>query len=260
MMKTTRITGLAVAALLASGAYAQDITSADGEWRATLDSNGTGQITNLFNLGGSTDNLFETLWYEASDFTGGLTQRVENIYTNTSSVIGADSASFALMRVDGLIRLDVNVNMISGANGGARFDLTWTNMGPTSLFKPFAYADLDVAASAGGDSALYDASIQSIVQSDDGVDIFFGGTQDYKSWEIDTFADLRTALDGGRSQLLGAGGGSEMDFTAALSGAEALLFDEDSLTFTFQIGGRVPAPGALALLGFAGLAGTRRRR
>ncbi len=252
--------GLLAAALLANGAQAQDIVSTDGEWRATLDSNQTGQITNLFDNGGTRDNLFEALWYEASNFTGGVSARVESMYSTISSNIGANSASFSLMRSDQLVRLDVNVNMISGPNGGALFDLTWTNMGNRGPFKPFAYADLDVNGSAGGDDASFDVGSMSIIQTDAPVTIYFGGTQNYKSWEIQTFAGLRNDLDGGRMQLTNSGGGNNADWTAALSGALVILDNEDSMTFTFLLGGLAPAPGAIALLGLAGLARTRRRR
>jgi MYXO-CTERM domain-containing protein len=257
--------GLALATVATPAAVAQDISSADGLWRATLDpfapGTGTGQITNLYTPASSTtDNLFETLWYEASDYTGGVSARVESIYTNISSNIGADSASFALMRNDGLMQLDVNVSMIDGAAGGARFSLTWTNMGsaPESV-KGFAYADLDIDGSAGGDNASWDAAKQSILQSQVG-SIYFGGLESYAAWEITTFSSLRTALDGGVTELASAGGGTNADFTGAISGNAMVLGSGESMTFRFQLGGPVPAPGALALLGLAGLTGTRRRR
>ncbi len=255
------VVGFAVACLLTTGALAQDIVSVDGEWRATLDTNGTGQITNLFNQGGNLDNLFETLWYEASNFTGGVSARVENMYSRVSQNIGANSASFSMLRNDGRMDLDILVNMISGPNGGARFSLTWTFNGQgTEGLKGFTYADLDVNASAGGDTAMFDVASQSIVQSDAPVTIYFGGTQNYKSWEIQTFAGLRNALDGGRGQLTNSGGGGSADWTAALSSELVTLDAGDSLTLTFQIGSLVPAPAALALLGMTGPVGFRRRR
>ncbi len=254
------VVGFGVACLLSTGALAQDIVSTDGEWRASLDTNGTGQLINLFDNGGTRDNLFETLWYEASDFTGGFSRRIETFYNRTSSNIGANSASFSLMRSDGTVRLDVDIDMISGTNGGALFSLTWTNMGPRGAFKPFAYLDLDVNASAGGDDAMFDVASMAIIQTDDPVTIYFGSTQNYKSWEIQTFSGLRQALDGGRSQLTNSGRVINGDATSALSGALVILDNEDSMSFTFLIGGLAPAPGAIALLGLAGLARTRRRR
>ena len=67
-------------------------------------------------------------------------------------------------------------------------------------------------------------------------------------------------LDAGITQLANAGGGIDSDFTSGLSSEELDLAPGSSLSMTFQIGGLAPAPGALALLGLAGLAGGRRRR
>jgi MYXO-CTERM domain-containing protein len=251
--------GLLGLALTAPAALAQDISSPDALWRATLDTNGTGQITNLYTPSSSTtDNLFETLWYEATD--GGLSTRIEGNYTNTGSVVGANSASFSLVRNDGVFGLDVAVNMANGAGGGAQFALTWTNLSSsTRVHKAFAYADLDIAGSAGGDDSAWTGS--AIYQSEAGSGIYFGNLQAYKSWEITTFASLRTALDGGIAQLANAGGGVSADFTGAISGFETTLAPGDSYTFRFSLNSDgTPAPGALALMGIAGLVGTRRRR
>ena len=83
------VLSLAVVALLVPAASAQ-ITSPDGMWAGTIDGNNTGQLTGVAFLGN--DDLFETLFYEASD-PGGVTQRVEANYGPISQIIGANSPS-----------------------------------------------------------------------------------------------------------------------------------------------------------------------
>ncbi len=247
----------------------QDITSPDGMWRATLDSGAPsgpiGQIVTLFGpWAPDVDNLFETLWYEASSANNQFTWRVEDNYDSIFQNVGPHSAQFSAIRNDEQIRLDVEVTMLNGSSGGAQFDLQYTNIGDREgSFKPFAYADLDVAGTFGNDFAEFLDGPGAVEQRDldAGKTLWFGGMGPYKSWEIDLFPVLRGALDAGRSQLISSGGGGPDDFTAALAGEKVLLGPGDSVRISFGLGGvGIPAPGALALLGLAGLVGTRRRR
>lgn len=246
--------------LLAPAAFAQ-IVSPDGVWFATIDPNNTGQITALDRAG--TGELFETLFYEASDANGGLTWRVENNYQPVSQNIGPNSASFVSMRSDGNIRLDTVVTMLSGASGGASITTTYTNVsadGRVKRLKPFIYADLDVNGTFGGDFAQYLGASNAIEQSDSGDVMWMGGAQVYKSWEIQVFAGLRTSLDNGTDQLTNSGGGGPDDFTGALAGAAVVLEPGQSVSLHVGIGGAgIPEPATLTLLGLGTLALIRRR-
>ena len=256
----------AVMALIVPAAVAQDITSPNGDWRATIDPNFTGQITNLFGpWAPATDNLFESLWYEASTTSDQRTIRVEQNYTAISQNIGDHSATFQLRRNDGLVRLDVLIEMLDGASGGAQYELWYTNESGEELgFKPFVYVDYDVGGSV-QNLADWLVQEQALEQSNpaNGKVVWLGGKGPYKSWQIGTFSGLRTLLDDGVEQLTssGGGGGQVADWTAAIAGQKILLGDEDSLHFSFGMGGAgIPEPATLGLLLVGGLVALRRRR
>ena len=122
------------------------------------------------------------------------------------------------------------------------------------------YADIDAEPGAGGDSAAWLPGPMAIEQSDSLALWWMGGAGPYKSWQIDTFAGLRTALDGGVNQLTSAGGGGPADWTAALAGASVRLEEGDSVSLHVGIGGAgIPEPTTLTLLGLGALALARRR-
>ncbi len=237
----------ACVALVASSGLAQIITSPSGDWSATLDagapSGRNGQLTNLSgpNGGNGLDNLFETLWYEATTSGGMLTRRVETMYSQTSENIEANSASFELLRNDGRLQLDVSIDMLDGPTGGAMHDLLWTNVGADPIdVKPFAYADLDVDGAFSGQDSRWLFGTQAVDQINPmtGGRIWFGATGGpYKSWEIAIFAGLRDALDGGVAQLSSSGGGGGADFSSAVSGQAITLQPGDAIRLRFGIGG-----------------------
>ena len=255
---------LAVCAVvcLVSPASGQIITSPDGMWTGTIDPNFTGQLTGVALFGN--DDLFETLFYEASGANGNMTWRVEQNYNPVSQNIGANSATFRSMRNDGRIRLDTSVVMLNGPSGGALFRMTYTNVDPaggTERLRPFFYADIDADPGAGGDSAQWLAASNAIEQFDIGALWWIGGAEVYTGWEIETFPALRTVLDGGVSSLSNAGGGGLADWTGVLSGALVSLNPGQSVSMTVGIGGAgIPSPASISLLGLGALILTRRRR
>lgn len=231
--------------LLPAAARAQAISSPDGEWRATLDAAGHGQITNLFNADGSTDNLFETLWYEVSDTTGGVSSRIETNWTVSDSSNDASSATFSATRNAGGMTMDGTLTMLDGeAEGGALYSFTFTNTGTEAEeFNVYLYVDLDVSASAGGDAAMFDTEANAVAQSD-ATTIFFGSTDAYASYEINTFAGLRTALDAGLDSLSDSGDNpGPADLTCALSGVGDILAPGESFNITLGIGGEIQGGG-----------------
>ena len=231
--------------LLASTGLAQ-ITSPDGLWVATLDNAAggrNGQITDLSgpNGGGGADNVFESLWYEATSTGGMLTRRVEGNYNQVSENIGAHSATFELLRNDGLLRLDVSLDMVDGPTGGLLHELVWTNVSNNAIdVKPFAYVDLDVDGAFPGQDSRWLLGTSAVEQTNpgSGAIIWFGSTgHPYKSWEIAPFALLRTDLDNGTAQLRSSGGGVGDDFSSAVSGVSLTLQPGESNRLKFAIGG-----------------------
>ena len=232
-----QFTAICATVCLISTASGQIITSPDNMWTGTIDPNSTtGQLTGITVNG--VNNIFETLFYESSDGSGGFTWRVEQNYSPVSQNIGANSASFVSMRNDGRIRLDASVEMLNGLSGGALFITTYTNVSTTvENFQPYFYADVDADPGFGGDSAQWLAASNAIEQFDTGALFWIGGAEVYTAWEIDVWPILRSALDAGVNNLLNSGGGGLDDWTGALSGPSVSLSPGESVSMIMGVGG-----------------------
>ena len=107
---------LGVACLLAlplPAALGQTITSPDRLWWVIFDRTlpGYGQIS-IFDAPMSRNNIFQTIWYDATPANiGGTSDRVEFNYTPVSEVVGPNSASFTLDRNGGGLQFVVDVTV-----------------------------------------------------------------------------------------------------------------------------------------------------
>ena len=238
-----------LAALSVSPAFAQvDITSPSGDWTATLGSvdfgvppsGHNGQFTNLTRNGN--DNLWETMFYEATSTNGNLTRRIEETYTQTMENIGANSASFRLVRDDSRLQLDVSVVMIDGEDGGALVDIQWTNIGNSEItVKPFVYADLDVDGDFNNNTGRWLMGTAGLEQTQlsTGVSRRFGESDIYTGWGIEAnWPGMRGNLDQGVSALDNCCDNDVPDdYTAALSGRRLTLQPGETHEFSFRLGG-----------------------
>ncbi len=266
--------GLVCVGLPATVSLAQGtIVSPDGLWRADID--GFGQVNNFFTPDQpNTDNVFESIIYEATEQNNQRTWRVEDHYIQMFKVLAPDRAHVRLEKIQGRpLSIDVFVRMLNGPQGGAQYDIFWTNKGapgtPPISVKPFFYVDFDISGTFGNDEVRKlpgPLGWEQFERDPAGVPIkplWFGGKEPgYKSWEADSFPNLRARLDEGILQLQHSSGPPPpADFTTALSGEKLLLEPGERLAFRFGIGGPgIPEPTSLALLGIGALALARRRR
>ena len=245
----------AAALLTASAAHAGGaiavITSPDGLWSAGIDA--SGQVVDLFPPAQpASDNLFESLAYIASFDTLQLTERVESTYVVEEQTILEHSAQTRLVNPSSAISLQIHVTMLDGFAGGAKITLIAENKSPAGDqigVKLFYYADYDISGTFGNDEAILifepnTPRLQAIEQIDstpgDPKPLWFGGFGTYKSFEIDLFPVLRTALDTGVPQLASADftpPGQFLDHTTALSGEKALLAPGQAVTLQVGLGG-----------------------
>ena len=265
--------GLVCVGLPATVSLAQGtIVSPDGTWRADID--GFGQVNNFFTPAQpNTDNVFESLIYEATEQNNQLTWRVEDHYVTSFKNLLPDRVHVRLDKITGRpLSIDVFVRMLNGPSGGAQYDIIWTNKGapgtPPIAVKPFFYIDFDISGTFGNDEvSMLPAGMGWSQFERDALGnpikpLWFGGKGPYKSLEADSFPNLRARLDDGIPQLaFGIGPPPPADFTLALSGDKILLGPGESLALRFGIGGPgIPGPSSLALLGIGALLLVRRRR
>lgn len=268
-MKTVlaSVAGGAGAALLAGSAFAllgppqfpqSDLHSPDGTWTAEID--GIGQVTNLFPPDQPVDdNVFETVVYEASASGGNLSRRVDGNFVLVEAIVDQDGAhSFGrLESLDSDLSIEIDNLMIDGPAGGVLVTIRCVNKGPAPQdCKLFYYCDFDISGDFGDDEAFTvpnppEPRLIAIEQFDNkGSEgpkpLWFGGCPNYKSWQIDLYPELQTALDDGVAQLADADGTEpgSADHTAALSSATATLEPGESLEMLVGIGGvGFTAPG-----------------
>ena len=231
-----------------------ELESSDGMWRAIIGSlaaDTVGQIRDFFTPDQpATDNVFETLLYEASTDSGGLSRRVEDNYVLTEAVVDMDGThSLArLETVGGSIAITLENFMIDGADGGVQVKVTCENVSaaPTDC-KIFYYCDYDISGDFGDDEASLipgpgPSGVHAVEQIDNMGDgpkpLWFGGCPSYTGWEINTWSDLRADLDGGIAALANVDGtapGND-DHTAALSSALVTLQPGETVTISYGIG------------------------
>lgn len=266
--------GAVCAGLTATGSLAQGtIVSPDGLWRADIDT--FGQVNNFFPPAQpNSDNVFESIIYEATEQNNQLTWRVEDHYFQAFKNLLPDRAHVRLEKIVGApLSIDVFVRMLNGPSGGAQYDIFWNHKGapgsPPISVKPFFYVDFDISGTFGNDEVsklpgpLGWEQFERDAAGNRIKPLWFGGKlPGYKSWEADSFPNLRARLDAGIPQLQHSSGPPPpADFTTALSGEKLRLQPGQSLALRFGIGGPgIPEPSTLALLGIGALALVRRRR
>ena len=220
---------------------AQTVTSPDGRWEADFaDPPSMGQIWELRENGVA--HLWEVAWFDATPETSMLSGWVWDNYVTVLETVDPHSANFVLERLTGGLTIDVDLNMLDGANGGVRFDLTWTNTGPgAAIVKPFIYCDLDVGTDAEDDRADWLAPEQANAQADDngaGATMWAGALGPYNGWQLEEYSVLIDLFEAGLEALSNTGGGyGPADWTGAVEGAEATLNVGESTTLSFGIGG-----------------------
>ncbi len=232
------------------GLCAVPIVSPDGLWTACVDP--FGQVVDLFTPDQPlSDNIFETLLYEASfPHSGGLSRRVEANFVVTAGPIvsgAGDSTWTRLTKALGGMSIEITNRMVGGAAGGVQVQIRCENKGPQPITcKLFYYCDFDISGTFQNDEAtpLFDGTgrLVAIEQIDflpPNKPLWFGGCPNYKSWAIDLFPTLRTALDLGLPQLPSADFTipGAADHTAAIAGDEVVLGPGQSTTMEVGIGG-----------------------
>ena len=229
-----------------------ELASADGLWRAELDN--FGQIVNFFTPDQpTTDNVFQTIIYEANSQAGNmLSRRMASNYTVVEGpTIALDglSAFTRLEADDADLAIEIEILMLDGPSGGALVKIRCENTGIAAIScKIFYYCDYDISGDFGDDEAftIPDPAnpIFAIEQIDNVGDdgpkpLWFGGCPDYEGWEIDVFATLRTNLDSGRKALTSTDETTpgSADHTAALSSPMTELQPGEIVEFQAGLGG-----------------------
>jgi hypothetical protein len=216
--------------------------------------------------GATTFHMFETGWswringVDLREFAfsqAGMVESGSGTALGTRSYAslagGAFSAVFTYALTDG------------GAPGQALMTqtLTITNTSANALdMSIFNYADFDIGGTFAGDSGSWFDQSNNIMGIQDGAN--FGRYQGVgaNAWQVTAFSTLRTSLTNTTITNLNNTGLPFLgDFTAAFQWNNMIAVG-GSASFVAQmaINQQVPAPGALALLGLAGLVGARRRR
>lgn len=221
---------------------------------------GTGAVTD-YNVAGS-DHSFQTdFWHRI----GGAGQ--ETLFgAPTSQNYAGDTATFTYNLANGVTATLVSVIQEVVANQSAIMFQTLTinnNSGRDLAMSMFHYQDYDVGGTFGDDSAVLQATNNMLVTdggSNDFADYFGPGAS---AWEVEPFPMLRNRLNDAAVDNWGNSGlpFGPADFTGSFQW-DLSIPEGGSATIRvgLSINTPVPAPGALALLGIAGLAVRRRRR
>lgn len=266
-MKISKILALVAVAGASSAAFAQvgsGGTATNGLSSFTLndytgDDTGTGALSS-FSVGGAgnPDHAFQTWWW----------YRVEGDSRERSfaNAVNSDWSSPGKGRLeyqtdDFFAVMSFQVTGIADGYGVLTQTLTVLNTSNTTkTFNLFNYNDVDLAGSAGGDSAtLNSPNVIRITDANSPWVAFYEGTD---AFGVDSFANLRAELaDNGVDNFGSSGlpfgpgdftGGFQWSFTLNAGGAATA-----SATLTITT---VPTPGALAMAGLSGLAAFRRKR
>ncbi len=226
------------------------IASPDGMWNACVDA--FGQVNLFFPVDQpTTNNVFETLVYEASTHSGGLSRRVETSYVVSEGPIvsaAGDSTWTRLTKASGApMSIEITNRMIDGPTGGVQVQIRCENKGTAPITcKLFYYCDFDISGTFPDDEAtpIFEPGtgrllgIEQIDVTPPNKPLLFGGCPNYKSWEIDIFSQLRTRLDLGTPQLADADltVPGAADHTCAIAGDEVVLEPGQSTVLEVGIG------------------------
>lgn len=258
------------AMLLAAGASAQVVTIADGNSEADFDLTSGGQF-NWFVDG--LDEIFNQDFYFRA---GGMT---DELSVTATALVGhqlTDTNFFVDPRVDTLfvrhfdaatgLEFDIRYSLSGGSPGSRSADLaeqiTIRNVGQSATdVSFFQYVDFDLGGDAAGDfGEILNGRVAFQGDATAGISVTETVVTPAPSFfDMKEFPDIIALFSDGLPTTLsndpGPAAGDlswafQWNFT--LAPGETFLISKDKLI--------VPAPGAVALLGLAGLAGVRRRR
>lgn len=274
-MNWIRLAAAAGGLVAATGASAQNtgivLTDGTATYRiggvggtiATSNTATTAPSMDLFLTGGGSDNLFNDWWW----FRVGGDNREFNIANATSQTpMGSNGVSYGYDIGGGLIG-SLSYSLTQPAAGSARIDQRWRIANPTSstvFLSLFHYVDFDLSGSTQNTASLTTANERMSVQNPT-----TGTTADWwgfgaGAYQVIDFPNLRTLLTNSSiDDMNNTGlpfavddytGAYQWRFEIAPGGSVQLLSSYGVDTSA------IPAPGAIVLLGLAGLGGLRRRR
>jgi hypothetical protein len=219
--------------------------------------------------GATTDHLFASGWF----------WRINGVDTrefafNSVGMIEAGSGTAAGTRTwasvgGGAFSAVLSMTLTDGGSSGAAMvthtmTITNTSANPLDLAL-FNYLDYDIGGSATGDTATWEDQANDILRISQAPNFgLYQGVNADNFWVTDWGATptvrtelTDTAVDDLTNAALPAGA---IDFTGAFQWNRVLgVGDSTSVTAIMTINQTIPTPGALALLGLAGLVGRRRR-
>jgi len=218
-----------------------------------------------FRLGAATGQMRLSMGTSTSTATGGAVGVTSQSYVGNVALLDWTS---------GGVNFNLNITIADGA-GTEQCDLFQTMIatnttGADITLALFHYADIDLSRNLiGGSTAFNDdtALMNGAGNSQVLTDVPTGNQLTWSApaasaWEIRPFSSLGTAIRSATTyNLVNAGSPfGPADYTGAYQW-NVVLAPGQSITFASNMSvTTIPAPGALALLGLAGLVGTRRRR
>jgi hypothetical protein len=261
---------LAGAAALALGANALavvNLTAGSATYSFTQPPNGTGtggSANMSVGDGNTADHVFQDQWWWR---VNGVSARETTLFGGAEAGGGTANGTVTYNNVGGL-GFNVVQNLALTDTGTAQASLVnslvITNTSGAALdMSFFSYLDFDIGGSAGTDVGIWQDQANNIMRVTDGAN--FGEYQGLgaNAFQVTAFATLRGLLaDADIDNLNNTGlpfasgdftGGFQWNVNIAAGGSL-------TLTTIRTINTAIPAPGALALLGLAGLVGGRRRR
>lgn len=262
-MRTLKgISASALAVLFAASAYAQPgtgFTISDGDVFFTQGTSptvgtGTGATGANFRVNGAagTDHLFQTWWWYRVE---GQTR--ETAFFNASGTTAGGNAATTNFTV---AEFNASLNYLvtdTGTNTGeVRQSMVITNTSPAALrLNLFNYADFDVNATSGTDSAVL-AGPNLIRITDTAIAEFEGVNA--SAYQVTAFSTIRGSLANTTVTNLDNSG---LPFNGDFTGAFQWVLDIPVGGSATVVGRMaiVPEPASLSLLGLAGLALFRRR-
>ena len=262
------VSSCAALAIFAGAATAQVVTIADGNSDAEFDLGGGGQFN--WHVDGLDELFNQDFFFRAGAMTDELSVTSTGIVGHTLT----DTNFFVDPRVDTLfvryfdaptgLEFDIRYSLQGGSAGSGTADLAEQiiirNVGNAATdVSFFQYVDFDLNGSSGGDvGEILNGRVAT--QSEGGMSVTetvvtpapsFYDMKEFPDIILNFFDGLPTTLSNDPGPVAGdLAWAFQWDFS--LAPGQTFLISKDKLI--------TPAPGAIALLGIAGLAGCRRRR